>query len=217
MSADPISAQQPSDREVHRTVVRVISTCRYPDLGQPWHKSPPQQLTGTGTVINGKLILTNSHLVLYAQRVLVQPSENGDTYPATVVGVATGVDLALLRVDDPSFSEDRPVLKVSDAIPRVRQSVHLYGFPVGGEGLSVTKGVVSRIEYDVTEGLVVQIDAALNPGNSGGPAVVNDKMIGVAYGFSLEGQSIGYLISRRDRVILARPEGRHVRWPTPVG
>jgi hypothetical protein len=74
----------------------------------------------------------------------------------------------------------------------------VYGFPEGGTTLSITKGIVSRIEfapynYPVT-GLRIQLDAAINPGNSGGPAVVGDKMIGLAFSKLTEADNIGYII-----------------------
>ena len=60
-----------------------------------------------------------------------------------------------------------------------------YGFPTGGTSLSITKGIVSRIEFIgynfPVSGLRIQIDAAINPGNSGGPAIAGDKMIGLAF------------------------------------
>ena len=74
-----------------------------------------------------------------------------------------------------------------------------YGFPTGGMNLSITKGIVSRIEFAhynyPVSGLRIQIDAAINPGNSGGPAVVGDKMIGVAFSrLGGNAENIGYII-----------------------
>jgi hypothetical protein len=74
-----------------------------------------------------------------------------------------------------------------------------YGFPTGGTGLSITKGIVSRIEFAYynfsVSGLRIQIDAAINPGNSGGPAVAGSKMIGLAFSRLGGGaENIGYII-----------------------
>jgi S1-C subfamily serine protease len=73
-----------------------------------------------------------------------------------------------------------------------------YGYPKGGDNLSITKGIVSRIEFTVyhfpVSGLRIQIDAAINPGNSGGPAVVGDKMIGLVFSHLNDSENIGYII-----------------------
>ena len=73
-----------------------------------------------------------------------------------------------------------------------------YGYPEGGTGLSITKGIVSRIEFArynfPVSGLRIQIDAAINPGNSGGPAVVGDKMIGLVFSQYGNAENIGYII-----------------------
>ena len=75
----------------------------------------------------------------------------------------------------------------------------VYGYPQGGSSLSITKGIVSRIEFTgynpPTAGLRIQIDAAINPGNSGGPAVSGETMLGLAFS-RLQGgaENIGYII-----------------------
>jgi hypothetical protein len=76
--------------------------------------------------------------------------------------------------------------------------VLVYGYPTGGASLSITKGIVSRIEFAgykyPVSGLRLQIDAAINPGNSGGPAMVGDKAIGLAFSHLSNAQNIGYII-----------------------
>ena len=83
-------------------------------------------------------------------------------------------------------------------LPAVKDSVLVYGFPTGGTNLSITKGIVSRIDFTTynfpTAGLRIQIDAAINPGNSGGPAVAGDRMIGLAFSRLGGGDNIGYII-----------------------
>ena len=75
--------------------------------------------------------------------------------------------------------------------------------PRGAIRLSITKGIVSRIEfvsynYPVS-GLRIQVDAAINPGNSGGPAIADDKMIGLAFSkLGGDTQSIGYIIPNEE-------------------
>jgi hypothetical protein len=80
--------------------------------------------------------------------------------------------------------------------------VMAYGYPEGGTSLSITKGIVSRIEFESynypVSGLRIQIDAAINPGNSGGPAVVGDKMIGLAFSRLGSADNIGYIIPNEE-------------------
>ena len=75
----------------------------------------------------------------------------------------------------------------------------MYGFPVGGDSLSVSSGIVSRIEHKKYEHsgeiyLSIQIDAAINPGSSGGPAISDGKMVGVVMQQLTRSQSIGYVV-----------------------
>jgi len=183
---------------VEGAVVKIFATTRYPDVSRPWTKQSPSELTGSGVVIDGHRILTNAHVVLYASQLQVQANQEGDKYSANVVAVAPGMDLAVLSLDDPGFFDRHPPLESLSALPAIKDPVLVYGFPVGGTSLSITKGIVSRIEFAGynanTAGLRVQIDAAINPGNSGGPATVGDKMIGLAFSQLGNAQNIGYII-----------------------
>jgi S1-C subfamily serine protease len=188
---------------IETSVVKVFSTMRYPDPFKPWTKQAPAEATGSGVVIEGRRILTNAHVVLYASQVQVQASAAGDKVPATVVAVAPGIDLAVLKLDDPTFFDTHPPMARASKLPHIKDAVLAYGFPTGGNSLSITKGIVSRIEfvsynYPVS-GLRIQVDAAINPGNSGGPAIAEDKMIGLAFSkLGGDTQNIGYIIPNEE-------------------
>jgi S1-C subfamily serine protease len=197
--ADDSTSKQGSSDSVQTSVVKVFSTVRLPDTFKPWGKQEPQEISGSGIIIEGHRILTNAHVVLYANQIQVQANQSGDKVSATVVAIAPGIDLALLKLDDESLFSTHPPLARAGVLPDVKDAVMTYGFPTGGTNLSITKGIVSRIEFAhytyPVSGLRIQIDAAINPGNSGGPAVVDNKMIGVAFS-RLGGntENIGYII-----------------------
>ncbi len=183
---------------IRESVVKIFSTMRPPDPSHPWQKGSPQEATGSGVVIEGKRILTNAHVVLYASQVFVQPNGSGEKVPATVESISPGIDLAVLKLDDDSFFANRPAITRTEGLPEIKEPVLVYGYPTGGAGQSLTKGIVSRIEFVPyaygTAGLRIQIDAAINPGNSGGPALVNDKIIGLVNSRLGGGDNIGYII-----------------------
>lgn len=183
---------------IGNSVVKIFATLRYPDVAKPWTKQAPVEISGSGMVIEGNRILTNAHMVLYASEIQVQSSQSGDKISATVAGVAQGIDLAVLKLDDESFFSSHPPLQRADKLPRIKDPVVVYGYPTGGTSLSITKGIVSRIEYTYynfpVSGLRIQIDAAINHGNSGGPAMVGDKVVGLAFSFLGGAQNIGYII-----------------------
>jgi S1-C subfamily serine protease len=196
--AAPPAFAQTATNGIENSVVKVFSTVRYPDPYRPWTKQSPTDITGSGVVISGKRILSNAHVVLYASQVQVQANQAGDKISATVEAIAPGIDLAVLKLDDESFFDAHQPLPFSTNLPGIKDSVLAYGYPEGGNGLSITKGIVSRIEFVPYNlpvyGLRIQIDAAINPGNSGGPAVVGDRMIGLAFSHYREAQNIGYII-----------------------
>jgi S1-C subfamily serine protease len=198
-SPKPVAAV-PSN--VENAVVKVFSTLRYPDPFRPWTKQAPSEVSGSGVVIEGKRILTNAHMVLYSSQVQIQANQAGDKISATVVAVAPGIDLAVLKLDDESFFKSHAPISRASTLPDIKDPVLAYGFPTGGTALSITKGIVSRIEfvpynYPVS-GLRIQIDAAINPGNSGGPAIAGDKMIGLAFSHLDQAQNIGYIIPNEE-------------------
>jgi S1-C subfamily serine protease len=208
-AATPASAQPVSKVEiaaqgvVESSVVKVFSTLRMPDVTKPWTKSEPSEATGSGVVIEGRRILTNAHVVLYASQVQVQAHQTGNKVQATVEAIAPGIDLAVLKLEDESLFESHKPLQRAGGLPDVKDAVMVFGYPTGGSNLSITKGIVSRIEFSLynfpVSGLRVQIDAAINPGNSGGPAVVGEKMVGLAFSRLGGGaQNIGYIIPNEE-------------------
>ena len=170
---------------VENSVVKIFATARYPDFYKPWTKQAPSEVTGSGVVMEGKRILSNAHVVQYASQVQVQANQSGDKIPATVEAVAPGIDLAVLKLEDESFFDTHPPLPRASTLPEIKDAVMAYGYPQGGNTLSITKGIISRIEFEQynfpVSGLRIQIDPAINPGNSGGPVVVEDNMIGLAF------------------------------------
>src|ERR1700731_1772793 len=188
---------------IENSVVKVFATMRYPDPFKPWTKQAPSEVTASGVVIEGRRILTNAHVVLYATQVQIQANAAGAKLPATVVAVAPGIDLAVLQLDDASFFDTHPPVARASKLPQIKDAVLAYGFPAGGNSLSITKGIVSRIEFVAynypVSGLRIQVDAAINPGNSGGPAIAGDKMIGLAFSkLGGDTQNIGYIIPNEE-------------------
>ncbi len=186
------------ESKIRESVVKISATMRYPDLTKPWSKHSPQEASGTGVVIDGKRILTNAHVVLYASQLFVESYQSSDKLPAKVEAVSPGIDLAILRLEDESFFDKRPPVARTSTLPEVKDTVLVYGYPQGGSSQSITKGIVSRIEFTAynegMSGLRVQIDAAINPGNSGGPALVDGKMIGLIFSKLTQADNIGYII-----------------------
>jgi S1-C subfamily serine protease len=187
-----------AEAKIRDSVVKISATMRAPDLTKPWTKGSPAEVSGTGVVIEGKRILTNAHVVTYASQVFVEGNQSSDKLPAQVLAISPAMDLALLKLDDESFFDKRTPMPRSTTLPEVKETVLAYGFPQGGSTLSITKGIVSRIEFtaynDGAQGVRVQVDAAINPGNSGGPALIDGKMIGVVFSKVARADNIGYII-----------------------
>ncbi|MBO6513921.1 MAG: trypsin-like peptidase domain-containing protein, partial [Phycisphaerales bacterium] len=193
---------QPSNNEVRESVVKIFATYRGPDFSRPWTKQPPQELSGTGFVISENRILTNAHVVEQSTRIYVQPPNSADKLRAEVIGISQQMDLALIEIkkDDEreEFHSAHPVLELSDSLPVIGSTVQAIGYPMGGEQVSITEGVVSRIEFTdynmEAQGLRIQVDAALNHGNSGGPVILDGKVCGVVFSGVEYAENIGYVI-----------------------
>jgi S1-C subfamily serine protease len=172
--------------EPEKSVVQVMTFSQSPDWIAPWRQSQVGRGTGTGFVVKGKKIMTNAHVIGWGKQILIKRYQDPRPYRAKVAFVAHECDLALLEVEDQDFFSGMEALAIGD-LPQVRSTVTTMGYPAGGEQISFTRGVVSRIEMQgyVHMGnrafLTVQTDAAINPGNSGGPVIQDDKVVGVAF------------------------------------
>ncbi len=154
--------------------------------------SRPVMAAGSGFVISGDgYIVTNNHVVQDASKVTVI-FEDGDEREATIVGTDERTDLAVIKIDGVS---DLPFVKLSEQDARVGDWVIAVGNPFGLGG-TVTAGIVSARGRDIAGsayGDFLQIDAAVNTGNSGGPAFnLDGEVIGVNTAiFSPNGGSVG--------------------------
>jgi S1-C subfamily serine protease len=182
----------------HVSVVKIASSQHFPDPYRPWMKASAQDATGSGVVIAGKRILTNAHVVNFASQISVQFDKSSEKLAASIVAVAPGIDLAVLKLEDEAGFEGHPPLPMSPKLPGTQQTVMVYGYPEGGNELSITRGIVSRIEFSQyylgIEGIRVQVDAAINPGNSGGPVVSEGQIVGIVFSKLDKADNIGYII-----------------------
>jgi S1-C subfamily serine protease len=192
--APPAATGRPAD-----SVVKVTASLRYPNPIRPWTQAKAVEVAGSGVIFEGKRIVTNAHLVEYATEVFVQSAPGADKIDAKVESIARDLDLAVLSLADDTFFRKRPPMPRTKNLPSARDAVEVYGFPIGGEEMSVTKGVISRIGYGpYFPGVVLQVSAAINQGNSGGPAVVGGKMVGVVFSRLSDAENIGFVIPNEE-------------------
>ncbi len=186
-------------------VVRVEVDTKQPNYRVPWNVGGMASGNGTGFLVGPNRFLTNAHVVSDSRLIYIKNVSDPEPYKARVVNVAHDCDLALLELEseedfEAGFKGVRP-LHIG-GIPKLNTTVIAVGYPIGGDRISVTRGVVSRIDFrgyshsGVDNHLAIQIDAAINPGNSGGPVLQNNQVVGVAFqGYSGDvAQNTGYMI-----------------------
>lgn len=182
-------------------VVKVFCFHTEPNFSMPWQRKRQYSSSSSGFVIGGRRVLTNAHSVEHFTQVQLKKRGSDTKYLARVLAIGTECDIALLTVENDEFWEGVSPLEFGD-LPALQDAVTVVGYPIGGDTISVTSGVVSRMEilsyvHGSTELLGLQIDAAINSGNSGGPAFSDKgKCVGIAFQ-SLkndDAENIGYVI-----------------------
>jgi len=204
----PTSAAPPTSAETsvvgddfYDAIVKIENHAQKPDYATPWNAGTIQSGSGTGFLIGTNRFLTNAHVVSNSRSIYLKKRNEPKPYKAKIVHIAHDCDLALLEVEDDTAFQDVKPLRLG-GIPRLDTTVRAIGYPMGGKRMSITRGVVSRIDFNrythsyVDSHLAIQVDAAINPGNSGGPVVQNDKVVGVAFqGYSGSvAKNIDYMI-----------------------
>ena len=182
---------------IDASIVKIYTVSKSTNYLEPWNSSVGRS-SGSGSIISGNRILTNAHVV--ANETFIEVKKYGDTkrYQARVLEVSHDTDLALLEVEDKDFFKGTIPLTFG-ILPKIQDKVTVYGYPMGGHTISVSTGIVSRIEHNryAHSGkrfLAIQIDAAINPGNSGGPTISNGKIVGVVMQGITFSQNIGYMV-----------------------
>src|ERR1041384_7451930 len=170
---------------LRRSVVKLFTVLKEPNYYQPWDLEYQKTSGGSACIVPGNRILTNAHVV--SHHLYIQALKPGDPrkYTARVLHVDHDTETALLTVDDPQFFDSTVPVRFGE-LPFRNARVAVYGFPMGGNELCITAGIVSRIEvrsytHSQRHLLALQTDAAINPGNSGGPVFMNDELIGIAF------------------------------------
>lgn len=186
--------------DLRRSIVKIYVTVQHNDYSAPWRSSHPGSGHGSGFIIKGKRILTNAHVVSDARFIELKKYGDPRRYRGRVVFWGHDCDLAVVQAEDPEFYDNTNPVKFAESLPKLSDTVTVIGYPMGGARISLTEGIVSRIDYNayshsgVDQHLVLQVDAAINPGNSGGPVFFKRKVVGLAFQGIRSSSNIGYAI-----------------------
>ncbi len=188
------------DSSIKKSVVRIHVQKTIPSYKQPWIVNKPSSHFGSGCIISRSHILTSAHVVSHAAFIHVSKFGDPNKYTADLLFISHEADLAILTVKKREFFEDTKPVQIRRNLVHTQDEVAVYGFPIGGETLSVTRGIVSRVEHEiyshsVYQLLMSQVDAPINPGNSGGPVIVKGELVGIVIQALHRGRSenIGYM------------------------
>lgn len=191
------------------TVVQVFAQSEQFNWFQPFKAAGHKKSFGTGFFIDKQgHIVSNFHVIegAHEQGIKVQiPSFGKEQFSVAVVGVCPDRDLALLKLTPEALKSIKgkhgtiQYLELGDSDRVVRtQEILALGYPLGQEKLKSTQGIVSGREIVWGESYM-QITAALNPGNSGGPSLNNEgKVVGINTARMPTAQNIGYIIPIND-------------------
>jgi len=196
----PVSVVQAADLTwASKAVIKLFTTQQSWNISQPWSKNRARQGTCTGFFIK-QGILTNAHCIADATYIEMEIPQLADKIEVKLVAVNHQIDLALLKPVREDLALDVAVIEFGD-LPELRENVVTVGYPSGGQQVSYTEGVVSRIDvmryvHSNILAPLVQTDAPINPGNSGGP-VFSDRSgacLGVSTQKNFSGEGMGFFI-----------------------
>jgi len=204
-AADEALTDKPKAVEVQpdpwEGIVRIEASFLIPDYRTPWQAGRPSAGSGTGWLVGKNKFITNAHVVSNSTKLVIRLTNDPEPYDAHIVHIAHDCDLAIIEADNPKPFEKLKPLELG-GIPKLNTELIAVGYPIGGERMSVTRGVVSRLDFQsyshsgIDQHLAIQVDAAINPGNSGGPVLQDGKVVGIAFqGYSgSQAQNVGYMI-----------------------
>jgi S1-C subfamily serine protease len=174
---------------IYNSVVRIISNNQDNDYYNPSNVITEEPSIGTGFFIDKNIIITCSHVVELAETIYFTiPTLSSNKYKAKIQGICQTLDIAILQsieYDSPSF------LNITNSDnANLQDPIVVVGFPLGRDKIKVTKGIISGSQDGY-----LQIDSAINSGNSGGPLINSEqKVIGIISSKVINADNIGYAI-----------------------
>jgi serine protease Do len=162
----------------------------------------PQTGAGSGIIISSDgYIVTNNHVVEGAQKVTVTLSD-GSAFEATIVGTDAQTDLAVVKIDASNLvylhflSNSLEQLSVLESVVAVGNALALPGGPTWTLGVVSNLGRSIELDTGVVLNDIIQTDAAINAGNSGGPLVnMAGQVVGINVAIASNAENIGFAIS----------------------
>lgn len=192
---------QSTYKQYRRSLVHITTEGLSYDYASPWKVCSSGKWHGSGMVINinGKnYILTNAHVVENHKDIRVRLSTSNGKFKANAINIGHQCDLALLEITDPAFYKDAIPIELGSMV-KLEDFVEVAGYPIGGTELCFTTGTVSRIQlgeyaHSGEHNLIVQTQAPMNAGNSGGPVIHDGKLVGVAFQVAHFADGLNYFI-----------------------
>jgi len=177
-------------QSLSKKTVKILSQKISLDWIHPYQNLDTSKSIGTGFFINDKgYILTCSHVIDHAKKIFVQiPNYGQDKIEVDIIGLCPDLDLALLKTKD-FKNEDYYELHDQNTIYEIKPGSDVYaiGFPLGQDNIKYTKGIISG-----REDTFIQTDTPINRGNSGGPLLLDNKVIGINTAGILFANNVGY-------------------------
>lgn len=181
--------------KVGPATVTILADVEYDDY---WRGAQTGQSSGSGFIITSDgYVVTNAHVISRASSVSVKIPGSADPLPAEIIGSDTKTDIAILKID----RTDLPYVELgSSSDLNVGERAVAIGNPFGSLDGTVTQGVISALGREIPiEGgpsyNLLQTDASINEGNSGGPLLNGyGQVIGVTNAKLASGEGIGFAI-----------------------
>jgi serine protease Do len=204
--------------EVGPAVVSIVTE----SVSYNWFwQAVPQTGAGSGIIISPEgYIVTNNHVVEGANKVTVTLS-SGDTYEATIVGTDVETDLAVVKINASGLDylhfldNSLEQLGVLDPVVAVGNALALPGGPTWTLGVVSNLGRSIEVDTGVVLKDIIQTDAAINAGNSGGPLVnMAGQVVGINVAIASNAENIGFAISTDTAIAVVQSlinEGKVVR------